>query len=413
MIIDVRTHRNHARLFESVNKRGCLFALDLVSDLLKHGYQPDGKAKETFDELFQEYDGNTFAEKVDAVLQEHRFELMELCADFSRMITDIPGGMETTLVVPEVVEGGMNQKFMFPHFDLRLFLAPRPELRGEAGFSSYFCPEDRNWLTYVLKDKYSVLPDSLRISCRRMDKHSESDLIGYTRNFLFSDGHITTIVWHLRRLAIHVRGFSLENEVGVLAILGETTSIDNYLFWHHRRWVSEKTGSYAAANNELEFTAKILSDFPYNHYAWSHRQWVREVFGKDWGKAELDYCNKILKEDASNCFLWNQRYFVFQKHPKWYETRGNEVKYAIAGHIKEDKVDIRDDAYVKKRVVYALMMILFALKQNDFKPNQDLKTNINYLCPPEAAEESFAEKVVSIYWRFMNKRINTGTKRCN
>ncbi|KAL3615510.1 hypothetical protein CASFOL_041171 [Castilleja foliolosa] len=288
--------------------------MDLVSDLLKHGYIPDGEAKETFDDVFQEYDGNTFAEKVDAVLQEHRFELMELCADFTRMITDI-------------TDDFIFKKFMFPHvdLDLHLFLAPSYAMKLVSRvILSYFCPEDPNWVTCMREtelwdksyfggrgrrrriiqpkvskddhDKYSVLPDSLRISCRLMDKYSESDLIDYTRNFLFSDGHITPTVWQLRRLAIHVCGFSLEIEVEVLAILGETSIINNFLFWHHRRWVSKKIGSDAAANNELEFTSKILSDFPYNHYAW-----VREVFGKDWGKAELDYCNEILKEDASNC----------------------------------------------------------------------------------------------------------------
>ncbi|KAL3615507.1 hypothetical protein CASFOL_041168 [Castilleja foliolosa] len=441
-------HDRHARLFYCVNKRGCLFALDLVSDLLKHGYQPDGEAKDTFDKVFQEYDGNTFAEKVDAVLQEHRLELMELCADFTSLITDIAGDE------PKIHVSSRRS----PPF-------PRSELCGKAGYScnpAFFRPEDPNWVTRMRetklwddesyfgrrgrriiqpkvskddhKDIYSDLPDSLRISCRLMDKYSESDLMDYTRTFLFSDGHITPTVWHLRRLAIHVRGFSLENEVEVLAILGESSIIDNFLFWHHRRWVSEKIGSDAAANTELEFTAKILSKFPYNHYAWSHRQWVREVLGKDWGIAELDYCNKILKEDASNCFAWSQRYFVVQKHPKRHEMRGNEVKYAIAAihaepenempwmylkclvsrknykvlndsstfvlsnvvrHIKEGKVDICD-ACVKKRVVNALKMVLFALKRSNFKPNHDLKTNIDYLSPPEAAEESFAEKVVSI-----------------
>ncbi|KAL3615515.1 hypothetical protein CASFOL_041176 [Castilleja foliolosa] len=242
--------------------------MDLVSDLLKHGYIPDGEAKETFDDVFQEYDGNTFAEKVDAVLQEHRFELMELCADFTRMITDI-----TVLFLP----GGSKLGDLY---------------EGDRTMGQIIQPK----VSKDDHDKYSVLPDSLRISCRLMDKYSESDLIDYTRNFLFSDGHITPTVWQLRRLAIHVCGISLEIEVEVLAILGETSIINNFLFWHHRRWVSKKIGSDAAANNELEFTSKILSDFPYNHYAW-----VREVFGKDWGKAELDYCNEILKEDASNC----------------------------------------------------------------------------------------------------------------
>ncbi|KAL3615487.1 hypothetical protein CASFOL_041148 [Castilleja foliolosa] len=85
-------------------------------------------------------------------------------------------------------------------------------------------------------------------------------------------------------------------------MLSEEISLDNHLFWQQRRWVSEYIGSDAAANNELKFTEKILSDFPYNHHAWSHRHWVCQAFfRKDWGKAELDYCNKILKEDASNC----------------------------------------------------------------------------------------------------------------
>ncbi|KAL3615493.1 hypothetical protein CASFOL_041154 [Castilleja foliolosa] len=446
-------HHKHARLFDSVNKRGCLFALDLVSDLLKHGFQPDGEAKETFDEVFQEYDGNTFAGKVDAVLREHRFELMELCADFTRKITDITGEMETTPVVPEVVEGvipeqerilledpgGWFEQNGYVH-STPSPLFPRSELCGKAGFScipAYFAPENPNLLTFVRK--HLPLADSSigrRGRRRRQPKVSESDLIGYTSHFFFSDGHITPTVWQLRRFAIHVRDFSLENEVGVLANLGETTSIDNCLFWHHRRWVSEKIGSDAAANNELEFTAKILSKFPYNHYAWSHRQWVREVFGKDWGKAELDYCNKILKEDASNCFAWNQRYFVLQKHPKWHETRSREVRYAIDAindepenempwtylkclvggknykilnrssnvvlsnvvrHINEGKVNICEcDAYVKKRVVNAVRMVHFALKVKDFKPTRELKLNIDYLCPPKAAEKSFAEKVVAI-----------------
>ncbi|KAL3615511.1 hypothetical protein CASFOL_041172 [Castilleja foliolosa] len=73
--------------------------------------------------------------------------------------------------------------------------------------------------------------------------------------------------------------FSLENEVEVLAILGETSIINNFLFWHHRRWVSEKIGCDAAANNELEFTAKILSDFPYNHYAWWSHRWSHRQHG--------------------------------------------------------------------------------------------------------------------------------------
>ncbi|KAL3615506.1 hypothetical protein CASFOL_041167 [Castilleja foliolosa] len=457
-------HHNHARLFDCVNKRGCLFALDLVSDLLKYE-QLDYELIEAILDVFQEYSGNTIAEKVESVLREHRMELMELCEDFKMTINDITGGMETTPAVDfEGFTAGHTITYVIGlKTDEESPFFPHSELCDKAGFSSFsavFIPDDPDWLADMRKyesyeegrgirsrptlevtrddheDKYSVLPESLSNRCSEMEKYSESELINHTNQAMFFTGYVDPTVWQLRRLAVHVRGLSLENEMELLDRLGETISLDNYLFWHQRRWVSEYIGSDAAANNELKFTEKVLTDEPNNHYAWSHRQWVRQVFfGKDWGKAELDFCNKILKENTSNGLAWNQRYFVVQQqHPKRHEMRGNEVKYAIAAihaepenempwmylkclvsgknykvlndsstfvlsnvvrHIKEGKLD-KCDAYVKKRIVTALMMILFALKRSDFKPNHDLKTNIDYLYPPDAAEECFEKKVVSI-----------------
>ncbi|KAL3615490.1 hypothetical protein CASFOL_041151 [Castilleja foliolosa] len=463
-------HYKYAWLFDSVNKRGCLFALDLLSDLLKYDeYKLDNEFIEAFKDVFQEYHGKTIAEKVDSVLREHRMELMELCEDFTRMITDITGGMDTT---PPVDLEGVTAEAILTYEDngsrivgvMRTFF-PCSELCDEAGFSSFsaiFIPDNPNWRPGVSKDEsykewptievteddhddqYSVLTESLRNIWRQMDTYSEST---DTTQCLLFYGPVKPTAWQLRRLTVHVQGLSLKNEIEFLDMLSEEISLDNYLFWQQRRWVSEYIGSDAAANNELKFTEKILSDFPYNHHAWSHRQWVRQAFfRKDWGKAELDYCTKILEEDASNCLAWNQRYFVVQQHPKSHAARGNEVKYAIASihaepenempwmylkclvsgkiykvlndtstfvlsnvvrHIKEGKVDICDDAYVKKRVVNALKLVLFALNRSDFKPNHDLKTNIDYLChvlktkidhlcQPDAAEECFKKKVVLV-----------------
>ncbi|KAL3637249.1 hypothetical protein CASFOL_019548 [Castilleja foliolosa] len=445
-------HYKYASLFDSVNKRGCLFALDLVSDLLKHEYKPDNEFINAFKDVFKEYNGNTIAERVESVLREHRMELMELCADFTKkIINEITGG-ETT---PGVDIEGDGLKV-----DRRSPLFPRSELRDKAGYSCLsvsFIPDDpdwrtdesneegrgiRSWPTLEVtkddrKDIYSDLPESLRSSCREIEKYSDIELINHTNQVMAFTGYVNPTVWKFRRLAVHIRGLPLENEMQLLDRLGETISLDNYLFWHQRRWVSEYIGSDAAANNELKFTEKVLTREPYNHYAWSHRQWVRQVFfRKDWGKAELDFCTKVLKKDASNALAWNQRYFVIQQqHPKkMHEMRGDEAKYAIAAihaepenempwiylkclvseknykvlkdsstfvlsnvvrDIKEGEAYIRD-AYVKKRVVNALKMVLLAVKRSDFKPNHDLKTNIDYLCPPEAAEKSFEEKVVSI-----------------
>ncbi|KAL3617832.1 hypothetical protein CASFOL_038153 [Castilleja foliolosa] len=455
-------HYKHAQLFDSINKKSCLFALDLISDLLKHEYQPNNEVEESFDEVFHEYDGNTFAEKVDSVLREHRLELMELCADFTGTMNDI------TVVLEGAIPGRGVQRFLFDDDKWKGAETEIPcsELCGKAGFSPFlamFNPQCPDWL-YIERrtrfwagsyervrerrirppteevtkdgheDKYSVLPESLRNSWREMDTYSDSYLDENTQLFMQIKGHFDPKPWQLRRLAVHERGFCLDNEVEVLELVNKTTRFTNYQYWHHRRWVSEKIGSDAAANYELEFTAKILSEHPNNIHAWSHREWVCKELRKDWGKAELVFCSKILKEDAYNSYAWNQRYFVLQKHPKWHEIRGNEVKYAIDAiraepenempwtylkclvsgknykvlnnsstfvlsdvvrHINEGKVDICD-AYVKRRVVNALKMVLFAIKQKDFKPNHDLKTSVDYLCPPEAAEESFAVKVVSI-----------------
>ncbi|KAL3637065.1 hypothetical protein CASFOL_019364 [Castilleja foliolosa] len=451
-------HYKHAWLFDSVNKRCCLFALDLVSDLFKYEYKPGNEFKKAIEDVFQEYNGNTIAERVESVLREHRMELMELCADFTRKIINetTDDGSKVT-VIPRS-----------PFF-------PRSELRSKAGFSSssaVFIPDDPDWLDDMWKyesnvegrgigsqptlevtkddhdDKYSVLPEeSLRNKCREMDKYSEVELFNHINQAMAFTGYVDPILWQLRRLAVYVRGLSLKNEMEFLDRLGEDMPLDNYLFWHQRRWFSEYIGSDAAANNELKFTEKVLTDEPNNHYAWSHRQWVRQVFfRKDWGKAELDFCTKVLKEDAYNALAWNQRYFVIQRqqqHPKMHEMRGNEAKYAIAaihaepenempwmylkclvseknykvlkdsstfvlsnvvrdineGNVVREIIDgeayIRD-AYVKKRIVNALKMVLLAVKRSNFKPNHDLKTNIDYLCPPEAAEKSFEEKVVSI-----------------
>ncbi|KAL3637286.1 hypothetical protein CASFOL_019585 [Castilleja foliolosa] len=459
-------HYKYAWLFDSVNKRGCLFALDLVSDLLKYEYQPDDEFKEAFEDVFQEYNGNTIAERVESVLRQHRMELMELCADFTRMINDITGG-ETT---PRVDFEGVTAGVMYEGdgskvtVDRRSPFFPRSELRDKAGFSCLsvsFSPDDPDWhpdwrtdesneegrgirsrpTLEVTKDDrkdiYSDLPESLRNSCREIEKYSDVELINHTNQVMAFTGYVNPTVWKFRRLAVHIRGLRLENEMQLLDRLGETICLDNYLFWHQRRWVSEYIGSDAAANNELKFTEKVLTNEPYNHYAWSHRQWVLQVFfRKDWGKAELDFCTKVLKKNASNALAWNQRYFVIQQqHPKMHEMRGNEAKYAIAAihdepenempwmylkclvseknykvlkdsstfvlsnvvrDINEGKAYIRD-AYVKKRVVNALKMVLLAVKRSDFKPNHDLKTNIDYLSPSKlSAEEPFAEKVVSI-----------------
>jgi len=45
----------------------------------------------------------------------------------------------------------------------------------------------------------------------------------------------------------------------------------NFITRHHKRWLAEKLGP-DIANNEHEFTMKILAIDAKNYHAWSHRQ---------------------------------------------------------------------------------------------------------------------------------------------
>ncbi|GFP91010.1 protein farnesyltransferase/ geranylgeranyltransferase type-1 subunit alpha [Phtheirospermum japonicum] len=390
-------HEKHAQLFDSVNKRGCLFAVDLVSDLLKHGHQPDKEAEDAFDEVFQEYDGLTFAERVDSVLRAHRLELMELCADFMRVIIDTPGGMETTPVVEGVIpewescwledyDGWGEPKIRIPSSPPPPF--PRSELCGKAGFSHVAgekeedSPHERSPNDH--KDQYSVLPESLRNSCREMVKYSASELINHTHALLFFQGH----VWQLSRLAIRARGFSLENEVEVLKLLGETTSIDNYLFCGCVKCLVKYLESIGVKLN-LIIVIKSLK-----------KMLLIALLGIRWHETrgnEVKYAIDAILAEPENEMPWTYlKCLVSGKNYKVLNDSSTRVLSDVVKHIKEGKVDIRHEAYVKKRVVNALKMVLFAVKGNDFKPNHDMKMSIDFLCPSEAAETSFVEKVVSI-----------------
>ncbi|KAL3617838.1 hypothetical protein CASFOL_038159 [Castilleja foliolosa] len=68
------------------------------------------------------------------------------------------------------------------------------------------------------EDKYSVLPESLSNSWREMDTYSDSYLNEYTHGLLLINGQFDPKPWQLRRLAIHERGFCLDNEVKVLEL---------------------------------------------------------------------------------------------------------------------------------------------------------------------------------------------------
>ncbi|GFP87361.1 protein farnesyltransferase/ geranylgeranyltransferase type-1 subunit alpha [Phtheirospermum japonicum] len=94
----------------------------------------------------------------------------------------------------------------------------------------------------------------------------------------------------------------------------DDTTLEEDLKWDLRRCVVKDKGTNAAALEEIKFTTKIINEDAYNRCAWSHRQWVFQTFGGDWeDEDELEFCDVILKKDACNSFAWDQRYFVITR----------------------------------------------------------------------------------------------------
>ncbi|GFP98741.1 protein farnesyltransferase/ geranylgeranyltransferase type-1 subunit alpha [Phtheirospermum japonicum] len=419
--VDVNLHENqkHARLFDSVNKRGCLFALDLISDLLKHGFQLDKEAEDAIEE----------EELKPVALLHRRIPPAFQVSSKNWRVSALTMMMMDVFTLP-VVYFLPEDTSWFPSFSEDTGWE-RENAEQENLGSSQLTRDDTNYgwaQNYV--DKYPDMPESLRDYCWNTAEYTDKKLVMLTHDLLFYAGHNNPTVWQFRHLVIEKCSLNLQDEVKVLELLSKGSISNDNLFWHHRRWVSEKIGSDAAAKKELEFTDNILSEDPYNYRAWSHRQWVCQVFGIEcWGKLNLR--DKFLKKDASNCFAWNQRYFVSVMMGA--DTREREAKYAtdvinaeaenempwtylkclvdgkmnhkilldsdtaiyvLINEVKHMRDGEADDAIVKKRVVNALKMLLFTSKSTNFKPRCDLKRSINHLRPSKG--ETFVEKVTSI-----------------
>ncbi|KAK6934875.1 Protein prenyltransferase, alpha subunit [Dillenia turbinata] len=106
-------------------------------------------------------------------------------------------------------------------------------------------------------------------------------------------------IWHFRRLILESLNADLHDELDFVEQIAISNS-KNYQTWHHRWWLAEKLGP-VATSKELEFTKKILSLDAKKLSC----LWVLVALG-GW-EHELNYCQKLLKDDIFNNSAWNQR----------------------------------------------------------------------------------------------------------
>ncbi|KAJ3681131.1 hypothetical protein LUZ60_015620 [Juncus effusus] len=206
-------------------------------------------------------------------------------------------------------------------------------------------------------------------------------------------------IWHFRRLVLEALNVDLTEESLFIDNLAERNT-KNYQIWHHKRWLAEKLGP-DVKNDELNYTAFVLSSDAKNYHAWSHRQWVLQALG-GW-EGELDFCQKLLEEDIFNNSAWNQRYFVITKSPLLgglSAMRDSEVDFTtnsilsnpnnespwryLKGLYKEDPEKLIND----KRVPEVCLKVLKENPNNAFALSLILNLLCNGLKPSEEIEQA-------------------------
>ncbi|XP_050215237.1 protein farnesyltransferase/geranylgeranyltransferase type-1 subunit alpha [Mercurialis annua] len=89
----------------------------------------------------------------------------------------------------------------------------------------------------------------------------------------------------------------------------------NYTVWHFRRLVLEALN--VDMYQELDYVERIAKENTKNYQIWHHRRWVAEKLGADVAAKELQFIRKILSLDAKNYHAWSHRQWVLQALGGW------------------------------------------------------------------------------------------------
>ncbi|GAA5829804.1 hypothetical protein JCM3766R1_001312 [Sporobolomyces carnicolor] len=126
--------------------------------------------------------------------------------------------------------------------------------------------------------------------------------------------------------------------------------LKSYQVWQHRRTIVLALDD---PSRELDFTARALSFDAKNYHTWAYRQFIlchfysdaemgsspasrssrtssKEERDKVWS-GELDYVEKLIRDDIRNNSAWNQRFFVaFESQMGGADVGEREIEYAKA-----------------------------------------------------------------------------------
>lgn len=156
----------------------------------------------------------------------------------------------------------------------------------------------------------------------------------------FNPGHYS--VWKYRADTLIELKTELVEELELLDAMVKH-HLKSYQVWQHRRTIVLALND---PSRELEFTAKALSFDSKNYHTWAYRQFIlchfysnaeknplpeeitAEVKERVW-REELQYVEKLLREDIRNNSAWNQRFFVaFESKMGGEDVGEREVGYA-------------------------------------------------------------------------------------
>lgn len=150
--------------------------------------------------------------------------------------------------------------------------------------------------------------------------------------------------WHFRRLCLEALQKDLGRELRFCAEVAQMAGSKNYQLWWHRRvvvgWLlGEDPKAFpayaptvaereAGARAELQYTEEVLREDAKNYHPWAFRKWVLHTFGV-WD-GELAYVDALLDSDVRNNSAYAHRFYVVESSPAGFDAAAvtREAAYA-------------------------------------------------------------------------------------
>ncbi|KAL3650635.1 hypothetical protein CASFOL_007038 [Castilleja foliolosa] len=309
--------------YASVDRRGCIHALNLIANLMVLGYEADRNTR--------------LVEAVDFLYDEHCFSLhpwrvFRKKSEISRKVHTLIFSFDLCRTSYRYMENPSTS------FDSTVFPDKPCETKIEDSPMSFV-------ISSQSQERLNTILDSVITSLFQEHK---------VFNEVLSSNPVLYLGWSCQ---LHERlcQYYLQKQRG--CEIAEDDSLED-LNWALRQFFVKKIGTRAAALAELDYTKGIINEDAYNRHAWSHRQWVFQSFDEellDEDAAEIEFCRRILDEDSCISYAWDQRYFMVSRLASIIESQSD-----ASTKLKSEKYRMLKESlerHMNREIDYAINVI--------------------------------------------------------